>query len=132
MNKKATIVISIVCLSASLVLIAIAYDRLTYFYGFVDGSGFDKVSAMLNEAPDSDTETITLTWDLVAGAISYNLYWANQEGVTRENGNRIQHVRPSYEFDRIQKGKRYYFVVTAVKGSVESSESNEVSYPDHE
>jgi fibronectin type 3 domain-containing protein len=74
-----------------------------------------------------DTQ-VTLTWDNVPGAKSYNLYWSETQGVTKKNGKKISYVSNPYTFAGLKRGKTYYFVVTAVNSSAESHESEEVSF----
>ena len=60
-------------------------------------------------------------------ATSYNIYWSDKPGVTKENGTKISNVRNPHKIEGLKKGKKYYFVVTAVNASVESKESEEIS-----
>jgi fibronectin type 3 domain-containing protein len=75
-----------------------------------------------------ETRDITLSWKNVPNATSYNIYWSDQPGVTKKNGTKISNVKSPYKITGLKKGKKYYFVVTAVKGSAESKESKEISY----
>lgn len=70
----------------------------------------------------------TLTWDNVPGAISYNIYWRNQPGVTKDNGQKISNAKNPHTLKDLLPGKTYYLVVTAVSKSGESSVSEEISY----
>jgi len=81
-------------------------------------------------APDATpgTKQVKLTWIEVPGADSYNVYWSTSPGVTRHNGNKIANVQIPANIKNLKSGVTYYFVVTAVKGSKESSESEEFSY----
>ena len=80
------------------------------------------------EAAYQDTRDVTLSWDNVPNATSYNIYWRDKPGVTRQNGNKISNVKNPYKMQGLKKGKKYYFVVTAVNASGESSESAEFSF----
>ena len=71
---------------------------------------------------------VTLAWDHVPGASTYNLYWSDKPGVTRRNGVKIKNAENPYKFKDLTKGKKYYFVVTAVNASGESKESEEFSF----
>ena len=62
------------------------------------------------------------------GATSYNIYWRDEPGVTRQNGTKIENVTNPYQLKGLTIGKKYYFVVTAVNPSGESSESAEFSF----
>ena len=70
----------------------------------------------------------TLAWDSVPGAISYNIYWREQPGVTRENGKKIANVKNPHTLKDLVPGKTYYLVVTAVGKDGESNVSEEISY----
>ena len=74
------------------------------------------------------TRQIKLTWEAVPGAAAYNVYWSTSPGVTRHNGNKISNVQIPAAVKNLRSGVTYYFVVTAVKGSEESPESEEFSY----
>jgi len=74
------------------------------------------------------TRDVTLAWDNVPGATAYNIYWSDQPGVTRKNGTKIGNAKNPHQLKDLIKGKKYYFVVTAVNQSGESSESAEFSF----
>ncbi len=77
----------------------------------------------------AETKQATLTWDGVAGATSYNVYWSSSPGVTRRNGNKISNIKnPATTIKGLKPGTTYYFVVTTVKGLAESLESEELSF----
>jgi fibronectin type 3 domain-containing protein len=71
---------------------------------------------------------VTLAWENVPGATSYNLYWRNQAGVTKQNGKKISNVKNPHKITGWKKGMTYYFVITAVNKNGESQESAEMSY----
>jgi hypothetical protein len=71
---------------------------------------------------------VTLAWENVPGATSYNLYWRNQAGVTKQNGKKISNVKNPHKITGWKKGTTYYFVITAVNKDGESQESAEMSY----
>ena len=80
--------------------------------------------------------TITLTWDEVPGAETYNLYYAEEsfEGdelanyARRAGGTLVVGIDSlSYELDSPNTITEFYFVVTAVRGSDESDGSEEVT-----
>jgi hypothetical protein len=70
-----------------------------------------------------------LSWDAVPTAVSYNLYYATDPGVTKYDYLSVSNVMGitnlSQEVDGLMAGQHYYFVVTAVSGSGESADSNE-------
>ncbi len=82
--------------------------------------------------PKSDatpgTHQIKLAWEEVPNATAYNVYWSSSPGVTRHNGNKIANVQSPVTIKNLKSGLTYYFVVTTVKGSKESPESEEFSY----
>ena len=109
----------------------------------------EEKSAVSEEAPDTSTPVIksaekpasenrpvkaagatdvTLAWDSVPNATAYNIYWSDKPGVTRQNGTKISNVQNPHTLKGLMKGKKYYFVVTAVNASVESQESDEFSF----
>ena len=94
--------------------------------------GNASVAPKKTRRPKSDatpeTQQIKLSWIEVPGADSYNLYWRTSPGVTRHNGNKIANVQIPAVIKNLRSGVTYYFVVTTVKGSRESPESEEISF----
>ena len=84
------------------------------------------IPAATNKA--AGTRDVSLAWDKVPGATSYNIYWSDRPGVTRRNGTKIGNAKNPHKLQGLVKGKKYYFVVTAVYLSGESSESEEFSF----
>jgi len=72
--------------------------------------------------------TATLDWDSVPGATAYNIYWRNQPGVNKHNGQKIANVTPPHTLKDLVSGTTYYLVVTAVSPGGESSLSQEISF----
>lgn len=70
---------------------------------------------------------VTVSWNTVSGASSYNLYYSASTGVSKLNGTKITGVTSPYPKTSLSNGTPYYFVVTAVNGNVESAESARVS-----
>lgn len=77
----------------------------------------------------SAVNQVLLSWNAVAGASSYNIYWSYKAGVsTIANRSKIANVTTNtYNHDRLFTGKWYYYVVTAVTAEGESLPSNEVA-----
>ena len=71
---------------------------------------------------------VTLSWNAVPGATSYNVYASRSPGVTKLSGFKIRNASSPLTIDRLEPGKTYYFVVTAIGESGESEESKELSY----
>ena len=80
------------------------------------------------KAPASETRDVTLAWENVPNATTYNIYWSDKPGVTKKNGIKISNVKNPHKITGLKRGKKYYFVVTAVNATGESKESKEISY----
>ena len=80
-----------------------------------------------DSSPTQVTPDVSLAWDELPEATSYNIYWSNRPGVTKENGTKISNVKSPYKITGLERGKIYYFVITAVNDSGESIESEEIS-----
>lgn len=76
---------------------------------------------------------VTVGWDPVDGATSYNIYMASSSGVTKASyqtlpaGERNSVAASPFTHTDLSDGTTYYFVVTALNASGESAESAEVS-----
>jgi hypothetical protein len=77
--------------------------------------------------------SVTLTWNSVVGATSYNIYYASEAKIlirsiaSFEDGTLLQNVSSPRVINSLRNNETYYFVVTAVSGGVESLASIEVS-----
>jgi fibronectin type 3 domain-containing protein len=80
------------------------------------------------KSPTSKTCDVTLAWNNVPNATSYNIYWSETPGVTKNKGTKISNANNPHKINGLKKGKKYYFVVTAVNASGESKESEEISF----
>jgi alpha-tubulin suppressor-like RCC1 family protein len=76
---------------------------------------------------------VTIRWNAVSGAASYNLYRASQYGLNKVNHTsvaggeqRLNVISPAVQAG-LTNGTTYYFVVTALNAAGESVESAEVS-----
>lgn len=86
-------------------------------------------------APDAPTEVsaaggdaqVTLTWPAVAGADSYNIYWSTASGLGISTGTRIAAVTSPYVHTGLADGSAYFYVLTAVNASGESTASSEAT-----
>jgi fibronectin type 3 domain-containing protein len=79
------------------------------------------------KATTPETGEVTLAWGDVPSATSYNIYWSDKPGVTKKNGTKISNAKNPHKIAELKKGKKYYFVVTAVNASGESKGSKEIS-----
>lgn len=76
---------------------------------------------------------VTITWDAVRKATSYNIYMASGPGVTKSNyssltdGMQQGNISSPYTHKGLMNNKTYYFVVTAINTDGESVESPQVS-----
>lgn len=72
----------------------------------------------------SGINKVILSWDPVAGADSYNIYWSTDPGVTKATGARI--TCAAHEYQHVGLASRgYYYVVTAVNSVGESVASSQ-------
>ena len=72
-------------------------------------------------------QRVTVSWDPVAGAASYTVYWSDTPG-TGTGGNVISGITsPPFYHDGRSNGTTYYYVMTAVNVAGESGASTEVS-----
>jgi fibronectin type 3 domain-containing protein len=69
------------------------------------------------------TNQVSLTWSAVSGATSYNVYWSTTSGVTTANGTRIAGATSPYVQTGLLDSTAYYYIVTAVNSSGESTAS---------
>lgn len=70
---------------------------------------------------------VTIRWNTVNGATSYNLYWSTIPGLTKNTGIKISNATSPYSHDSLMNGTTYYYVVTSVNGIGESIESGAAS-----
>ena len=92
----------------------------------------DSIATASDSKPTAKASTpeirdVTLEWNDEPGATSYNIYWSDKPGVNKKNGTKISNVKNPHKMTGLEKGKKYYFVVTAVNASGESKESEEIS-----
>ncbi len=72
--------------------------------------------------------SINLTWNPVANAISYKVYWGTSTGISKSSTQISNITSPSYQHTNRTIGTIYYYVVTAyVSGFVDGPVSTEVS-----
>jgi hypothetical protein len=117
-------------------------DGTRYFYQVTasnaggESSGSSEVSATPSAllppvAPSGVTATdgtneVTIAWDPVPGATSYDLYWATTSPVTT-GSTKITGASSPYVHSSLTGGTTYHYAVAAVNGSGASNLSAEVS-----
>jgi fibronectin type 3 domain-containing protein len=98
---------------------------LVAFLGIVSLSG---CSPNIPSAATLVSGEVTLTWDGVSEAISYNIYGATSPGVNKFSGVKFRNVTNPFTLSKLEPGKTYYFIVTMVNEHGESEKSKELSY----
>lgn len=73
------------------------------------------------------TAQVTLSWNTVSTASSYNVYYAPTSGVTKANGTRITNATSPAVLTGLVAGTTYYYIVAAVNSSGEGAASVQVS-----
>ena len=91
-------------------------------------SGCNQTSKNIPPASAMISGNVTLLWNEIPGATSYNVYMSESPGVTKLSGDKISNVTNPVKITQLEPGKTYYFVVTVVNGSGESKESKEFLY----
>ena len=105
----------------------------TYYYVVTavnsvgESSASPRVTATTTAPVIPVAKQLTLAWDTVAGATTYNLYWSTVPGVTTANGTKISGVSSSYVHTGLAAGTTYYYIVTAVNSTSESAASSSAS-----
>ncbi len=79
-------------------------------------------------ASRSAARPVTLTWDPVPGASAYRVYWSASPGVTQQRAKKMTVTTNRVAIPGLLPGKTYYFVVTSIKGSLESQPSAELAF----
>jgi len=119
-------------------------DGTTYYYivTAVNALGESNPSAQVSASPAAPATApaapagaaatagntqVTLTWNAVAEASSYNVYWSTNAGVTPGNGTQIAGAVSPLVQTGLSNGTTYYYVVTAVNALGESAPSAQVS-----
>ena len=77
-----------------------------------------------------DANQVTLIWNSVEGATSYNIYWDNLEGVTTAD-NKISTVSSPYTHSSLTNSARYNYIITAVNAAGESIPTGEMTSIPH-
>ncbi|MCG8487313.1 MAG: LamG domain-containing protein [Chromatiales bacterium] len=86
-----------------------------------------------NISISSSDQSITINWDSVSGANSYNVYIARESGISPDNygsllgGVLYQNTSPPFTVNELSNDTTYYLVVTSTSSGSESNPSNEFS-----
>ena len=70
---------------------------------------------------------VTISWNAVEGALSYNIYWSRSTVVTTINGTLISNAVSPLTHAGLSFGATYYYIVIAVNGAGEGIPSGEVN-----
>ncbi|MBE9564791.1 MAG: fibronectin type III domain-containing protein, partial [Proteobacteria bacterium] len=73
-----------------------------------------------------DDGQVTISWDSVIGATSYNIYWNTTGSVTTSDSQIVTLTSP-YDHTGLVNGTTYYYIVTAINSIGEGALSSEVS-----
>ena len=99
---------------------------VTNMGGFINFGDLTEESQVTKElVPEGQ---VIMSWDNVPNAISYNIYYSDSPGTTKQNGKKIANVMSPFTIKGLERGKIYYFVVTAVTNIGESKESEELPF----
>ncbi len=123
-NKKLGLVISILFFGLALV----AVYQIAVIAGFFENKDTATETKPTHRDGNPGTDQVTLAWDAVPDATSYNVYWNDASGVKKHNGNKVSTLNNSVIIKGLKRGTTYYFVVTAINASGESKESEELSF----
>ena len=98
----------------------------TMFFKPPGPSYIDLPPAPQNVVSVSDDGQVTISWDSVTGATSYNIYWDTTGGVTTSD-TQLATVTSPYLHDGLVNGTTYYYAVTAINAVGEGALSDEVN-----
>jgi hypothetical protein len=91
------------------------------------------LAAPQNLVVTSGNAQLNFSWNSVAGATSYNLFYDTEAKINpidfaaSNTGKRLQNVTSPYTLTGVENGVTYYAIVTAAVGAAESAASTEVS-----
>lgn len=111
----------------SVLLLSIAVAMMLVLSGCGE-YGHIPLASKKNTDEKTDTVQVTLQWNKVANADSYNVYWSKFSGVTKHNGHKIPDAANPIAITELEPDTTYYFVVTVVDDTGESQESTEISF----
>ena len=91
----------------------------------------DKPTAPLLTSATAGNQQVTLFWDDVNEASAYNIYYATKTGIKPDNwsilqGKTLLNVDSGHIVSNLTNNTKYFFVVSATTGNIESQASNEI------
>lgn len=86
------------------------------------GGSTPTLAAPANISAVANSHQVTITWDPVSGATSYNVYWNTTSGVTPSD-NKITGATSPYTHTDLSNVSTYYYVVTAEGPGISASMS---------
>jgi hypothetical protein len=114
-------------------VVGVAFFFMLVF--FISGCGGKGVASKTVEVPPSTptgihavisaSNEVTISWNSVGDATSYNLYWATAPGANKKSTKIPGITSSNFIHTGRTSGVTYYYVVTAVNSFGESSESGE-------
>jgi len=84
-------------------------------------------TAPANVIASGGTKQVTLSWDTVSTATSYNVYYSTTTGVTKVNGTKITGATSPVVQTGLADNTTYYYIVTAVNSAGEGLASIQVA-----
>ena len=110
-------------------------DGTPYFFVVtaVNAAGESALSGELSVTPlgkpgkiqlATDDQQVTVSWDAVTGASSYNVYYGTSAGITPATGTKLANAVSPQAIGGLTNGTTYYFLVTAVNAGGESGTVN--------
>lgn len=122
------------CAGRNAIGVILLFGLTLFLSGCSGGGGASQVVEGPPAAPTGVTfaftgsNELTLSWNGVGGASSYNVYWATAPGANKSSANWKKGITStSFVHTGLTNGGTYYYVVTAVNSFGESSASGEVS-----
>lgn len=87
------------------------------------------ISALSSISAVAGNNSVTISWNPVSGAASYNIYRSLSSPVTKNTGTKIAAgiVGTVFSDATVTNGTRFFYVMTSILSGVESAESTEVS-----
>ena len=116
-------------------------NGITYYFGVtaVNVSGESPISSEVSATPNitliaptgfgitGGDKQVSLSWNSVSGATSYNIYYGTAPGVFPSGTKTTGVTTTSTTISGLTDGTTYYFAVTAVGGGTESQPTSELS-----